>query len=424
MNDKTYNIITAILVIGFLGFLFFSVGRWPANTQAQYNLIFYEHIFFNGSEPDLARINTTIPKELLHDSALATGPELYVPAIFAAPFLRLSTYEAAAYISLAFMGAFLAFLLLFVVREAGPRLLAATGFLLLYLSNAAIFKQLLFIHPIGETTACFSLFAGFYLLHKRYAILGLFLLGLALDMKKTFFFALVPTLFVYFIITYVLPELQKDRRKNMAKVAVKTLLMAILFAAPTLLTLYAAPHLLLADNKKGDFAVSRNIQISRITNSGVGQVATFAANPTSSGLSAYTKKATERIVSARSFFNNNHLAFISYVGALTLLLFYARKHFTFFPLLFAAITMFWWMFAATDVRYQSFYATDMILYASVAALLPYLIKTKRKFLAYPILALLVFTAAARFSYPVLAEKFMAINLVGLQKTETIIAHGK
>lgn len=423
MNDKIYNIITAVLVVGFLGFLFLSVGRGPANTEAQYNILFYEHIFFEGSEPDVGRISTTIPKEILYDSALATGPELYVPAIFLAPFLGRSTYEAAAYVSLASMGAFLVFLLLFVVREASSRILVTVGFLLLYFSNALIFKQLLFIHPLGETIACFFLFAGFYLIHKRYTIPGLFLLGLALDTKKTFFFALVPTLLVYFMLTYVIPELQKDRRKNMVSVGVKTFLMTILIATPILFTLYVAPHLLLVDNKKSDFAVSRNIQIERTINRGIGQVTTLVSNPTAAGLNTYAKKISDRLMSARSFFNNNHLAFISYAGTFLLLLFYARKHFTFFPLLFSVITVIWWIFAATDARYHSFYAADMILYASVATLLPYLIKTRRKFLAYPILALLIFTAAARFSYPVLAEKFAAGSLF-LQKTKISTTHGR
>ena len=209
MVNKTLHALTILLFSGFIVFLLFASSKSGLNFDSSYNLLSYQSLF-NGT----GFVYEYDGKKIPFDPVISTGPELYLPAFFIWKIIGQTNYHAAVFVAVAYFITFMSFFLFGVLKDAPQRFMALFTFLLWFFSNGKLFgiSSNLFVDPLGEVTAAYLVFAGFYFLNAKNIFPGFLLLGLALGTKPNIIIPLIPTVALFLFQNIFLPKWKKNYR--------------------------------------------------------------------------------------------------------------------------------------------------------------------------------------------------------------------
>jgi hypothetical protein len=393
MSNKTLNIASILFIAGFVGFLIFASTRVSLNFDSSYNLLSYQSLFYGKGfyyEFD--------GKKIPFDPIISTGPELYLPTFLIWKILGKADYAISHYVVITCYLIFFLFLMCFVLKKPGDRVLALLFFLVWFFTNKNIFGIAYnqYIDPLGEVPAAFFIFAGFYFIYINKFFFGFFLLGLALDTKPNVIIAVIPALGLLVFQKFILPEWKRKNYKLLAFICIKLTLMSSLMILPHLIYTKIVPYSVL-DRQEWEMFKNANTERSRfVVSRAFGAIKVLYKNPDMNGVRSYLEEINRHLSKSSSFFNNSYISLGIFGVSLALLIVLSRGHFSFYLFICSAIFIFWWFFVTADTWYRYFFIAEFMFILGIIAALPFII-IHHKRSGFILLAALGIIFCARFS---------------------------
>ncbi len=383
------TLIASLLAIGFIVFLVLVGSRSAASFDASYNLLSYQNLF-----EGKGFVYNYDDRHLPFDPAISTGPELYLPVLALWKIMGHSDYAAAVYVVIAYYAIYLGFLIFYALKTSPQKSYSVLGFILLFLCSGSLFMNQLAVIPLGEIAACFLIFLGVYLLHRRKLALGFILFGLALDLKTNVIVALVPVVIIFLLSAFVMPQLRDRRLGDAFKVMGKPALLALLIFVPHVIYANVAPALLLSPPEA---TVHREAQKERFRyekKRAFAQIADLADQFDKEGFNRFVSRVKEKITLLKDWQGESYLSLALFFALLMFFIFFSHRerHYAFYLFAFSFFIAFWWIAASSDAWYRYFLPAQFMFLLGIVSLIPTLMEKKKISSSVILLAVLLLFA--------------------------------
>ncbi len=394
--SKKIDLIVALIFISIVVILLGVIGfRSPINFDSAYNLLSYQSLF-NG---DGFRYHYDA-HDVYFDPTISTGPELYFPVYVVWKILGKANYELAVLVFLLYIIALLFLIFFIILRNFQYKSLAILFFVSFIITNQNIINDHILWNPLGELVSIFFIVSGFYLLSKQKYIIGPLLLGFALDVKTNIIVALVPTIFIYYIVEYYIPLLKQKKYIKIAKISFSALLVFV----PFIFYKKILPFITLNSQQYSNLVIERQNRMNLMLNRGFGQLIDLKNELNSTGVEVFLQIVKNKINILMQFFHiNNYFLLILFFGVLFYLLIisYKNKLLSFYLFLFSMFIAFWWIFATIDPWYRYFVIADILVIIGIILMFPFFLKqynNRKRFFIVFLFSFIIFLFVGRFSY--------------------------
>ena len=395
MNKKIDTIgalillLVTIISIGFIGF------KSPINFDSAYNLLAYQSLF-NG-EGFKYNYGT---HNVYFDPTISTGPELYFPTYILWEIIGQTNYEMAVVVFMLYVIALLFLIFFVILRDFKYKSYAVLFFIFFIVTNSNIINDHAFWNPLGEIVSTFFIVSGFYLLCKQKYIIGPLLLGFALDVKTNIIVALVPTVFIFYVIEYYIPFLKQAEYKKIIKVSIAGLLMFI----PFIFYNKILPFIFLNDQQYNSLAIEKQNRFLHVLDRGFGQFIKLKNEFDFAGIQVFLQSTNDKITILMQFLHTG--SYIIFILFFVLLIYlsvvsYKNKLFSFYLFLFSGFILLWWLLATVDPWYRYFAIVDILFVIGFILMFPFFLdeyNNGKKLTVIVIFLFVVFVSVGRFSY--------------------------